>query len=352
MHAAHYLLPIFPPLVLVTAIGLQNFLKHISPSLKIILPIVILIILPTSLHTLHYLTDNAKPDARLAAKRWITHHIPQGALIGKEHYTPDLPADSYNLLRLPMDAILPEIVSPFYNIAWYADFDYLVTSEGVSARYLKQPEKFPNQIQFYNNLQTHWQRVATFSGDHFSGPAIHIYQNPSPHIHPVLYSAQQYDTLIGENNRVATDLLTRLADLFAQKQWHQKALDVYEHLLLITSQKDDVLYKMGAIFYQLEQIDQAQTLWKQALQNNPHNIRLLTNLGVISLQQGNTPQAIQYWENGLQQAPTDPDLIHNLVFVYTQTKQPSRAIQILQNALQINPHDTAFQSTLHNLQTQ
>lgn len=351
MHAAHYLLPIMPPLILITAIGIQDVLTRIQASVKIAIPIVILIVTPTAIHTLQYLTDTAKPDARLEAKKWIIHHIPQDALIGKEHYTPDLSTDTYNLLRLPMDAVIPEVVSPFYNIHWYQDFDYIITSEGVSARYQDQPLRFPAQIQFYKDLQTHWKGVAAFSGDQFSGPAIHIYQNPKP-THPhVLYTAQQYNTLIGANNHVATDLLTRLADLFAQKKWHQKALDVYEHVLPITSQKEDILYKMGTLFYQMGHLNRAQHVWQQALPNSPQNIALLTNLGAISLQQGHTQNAIHYWEQGLQQTPTDPDLLNNLVFIYGQIGQPARAIQILQNAIQINPDDTTYQSALRNLQT-
>jgi len=351
MHAAHYLLPIMPPLVLITAIGIQDVLTRINASVKIAIPIVLFIIAPTGIHTFQYLINNAKPDARLEAKNWITHHIPQGALIGKEHYTPDLSANTYNLLRLPMDAIIPEVISPFYDIHWYSDFDYIITSEGVSARYQNQPQKFSTQIQFYKDLQTHWTRVATFSGDHFSGPAIHIYKNPNPTSPHRLYTAQQYDKLIGANNHVATDLLTRLADLFAQKNWHQKAMDVYEHVLPITLQKEDILYKMGTLFYQMGHLDRAQHMWQQALQNTPQNIVLLTNLGAIALQQGHTQKAIQYWEQGLQQAPADPDLVNNLVFIYGQIGQSARAIQILQNAIQINPSDTTFQLALRNLQT-
>jgi Flp pilus assembly protein TadD len=351
MNAAHYLLPIFPPLAIVTATGIQNFLQRIKQSVKVAIPITLLIIAPISLHTFQNLIDNAKTDTRVEAKRWVTNHIPQGALIATEYYTPDLPAEKYHLLRLPMDAVRPELVAPFYDTSWYTNFDYIITSDGVSARYEAHPEKFTTQIQFYNDLQNNWQQMASFSDESFSGPVIRIFKNTGLHKPNLQYTAQQYDKLIGKNTQVATDLLSRLADLFTQKEWYAKAIDVHIHQQAIAPQKTDIPAKLGFLFYQTGQIENAIQAWQEALQIDPQNITLLTNLGAIYLQKGNIAQAVQYWERGLLLSPADPDLINNLVFVYRQNNQIDRAIETLQNALKIAPSNPNFQSALTDLKT-
>ena len=351
MSAAHYLLPILSPLAIATAIGFQDLLQRIKQPIYITLPIALLLITPTGHHTLQNLITNAKPDTRAQAKQWITQNLPSGALIVKEHYTPDLPINTYHILRLPMDAVRPEMVAPFYNINWYTGFDYIITSEGVSARYHKQPDKFAPQIQFYNTLKKEWEEVVSFSGENLSGPAIHIFKRPTQNTSQSLYTPQQYNTLIGANSHVASDLLKNLAHIFIKKEWHAKAIDVYRHLHTITAPKAETLTQLGLLFYQTGQIDNALQSWQQALTLSPQNLALLTNVGAIYHHQGNLEKAIHYWEQGFALAPTDLDLLNNLILTYRQTGQTDRAIFTVQNALKIAPNNTTLQSILRELQT-
>lgn len=350
MSAAHYLLPALPPLTIATAIGFQNILQRFKYPIYITIPIALLLITPTSYHTIQSLTDNAKPDTRAQAKEWIIQNLPSGAIIAQEFYTPDLSPQTYHLLRLPMDAVRPELIAPFYNIKWYTNFDYIITSEGVSARYQKQPEKFVPQIQFYKTLQKEWQQIASFSGTNFSGPAIHIFKRIGQHNPESLYTPQQYNTLIGTNNHVASDLLKSLAIIFTQKEWYTKAIDLYRHHHTITPPQTETLTQLGLLFYQTDQIESALQAWQQALEITPQNIALLTNVGAIYHQQGHTQKAIHYWEQGLAHAPADPELLNNLIFIYRQTGHIDRAIFTVQNALKIQPNNTALQSTLKELQ--
>lgn len=349
MNAAHYLLPLFPPLAIATAMGIQRMLQHIKQSAPIPSIASILIIAPASFNTIQAHIDNAKPDTRIEAKQWIINNIPQQALIATEYYTPDLPPNQYHHFRLPIDTVRPELVSPFYDIGWYTNFGYIITSDGISARYQKDPQKFSNQIRFYDALQNTWQQVASFSGEQFSGPAIYVFKNANPSHSQ--FTAKQYEQLLGANVQVATDLLNQLANLFAQKEWYDKAIDVYIHLRTIAPDRTDTKTQLGFLFYQTGQIDKATQMWQQTLQVEPQNLAILTNLGAIYLQQGKTQQAVQYWERGLQQAPTDRDLINNLIYIYRQNNQLDRAKQILQNALQITPNDSTLLSALKALQT-
>lgn len=350
MHAGHYLLPIIPPLTTIAAIGFHNCFQHIKEYAKLTPVIAVLIIAPISYQTVLIHIDNAKTDTRVEAKKWIIENIPQGSLIAFEYYTPDLPAERYHLLRLPMDTVQPEIVTPFYDIHWYPDFDYMIISDGIAVRYQSNPQEFAPQIQFYDDLKKSWQKIASFSGENFSGPSIHIFKRTHQHEPDLPYPEQQYEKLVGQNKQVCRDLLYRLGEIFIQKKWYYKALDVNIRLLSSNPQNPDVLAKMGFVFYQIGETEKASQAWKQALQFDPQNISILTNLGALHHKQGNPQQAIQYWQKGLELSPADNDLINNLVFVYRQLGQDEPAIQILQNALKHHPQDPAYQATLKDLQ--
>jgi len=352
MGAAHYLLPIFPILTIITAMGIQDLCERIKQPTRIQIPIMAVLILSASIPTVQNLAQNSKPDTREKKKIWIEQNVPSGALIVFEHYTPDLSQNNYHLLRLPMDTIQPEIVAPFYDIHWYTDFDYIITSGGVAERYQKDPEKFNPQIQFYSDLQNHWQTIATFSGDKFSGPDIHIYKQPLSHRQQTLFDNEQYSTLNEVHSKVAEDLLQRLAQIFSEKEWYDKAIDTYRQLLNITQNQAPVLAQLGVLFYQTGQMDNAQKAWEQSIQLDSKNVLILTNLGALYLQKGDPQKAIHHWQQGLQLSPDDHDLINNLVFVYRQLGQNDPAIQILQNALKHHPQNPAYRATLKNLQKQ
>lgn len=350
MNAAHYLLPVFPILSLLTGCGILNLLEAIKKPTKIAVPIALIIIAPASIHTLQNHANNKRPDTRAIAKTWIEEHLPHASLIAQEHYTPDLSEKTYHLLRIPMDTVRPELVTPFYDLTWYKDFDYIITSTGVSERYQNRPDQFPTQNQFYAQLQSQWHLLISFSGDDFSGPAIHIYQNTSAtKASPDTFSSHQYQTLNGFSSHVVTDLLRTLGNLYAQKKWLPQAIDIYRHLLNINPSDTQAYQVLGMLFFQTDQIENALKAWEKSLQTDPQNVALLTNLGALYLQQGNTQQAIQYWEKGFQLAPKDRDLINNLVFVYKQIGQTERARAVLQKALQAYPNDPAFQAPLREL---
>jgi hypothetical protein len=213
---------------------------------------------------------------------------------------------------------------------------------GVAARYQAHPEMFVPQNKFYEDLEKGWQEMASFSGERFSGPSIHIFKRRGPNDPPRPYAEQQYEKLVGANTRVADDLLARLGSLFTQMAWHDKAIEVYLHLLSMVPQNAGTAGQLGLLFYQTGQIEKAIQAWQRALQSDPKNVALLTNLGASYLQLGNPALARQYLEQGLVLSPADPDVINNLILLYRQNDRVDRAVQILQNALEIAPNNSAF----------
>ena len=124
---------------------------------------------------------------RFEAQMWIQTHIPKGARIAQEFYTPDLKSETpnratYQTIHIPIDVIQPERSAPYYDLRWFANFNYILTSQAVSKRYRADPIRFAKQIQFYQDLASRWLLVATFTDSDSEEDAIQIFRNPAePH---------------------------------------------------------------------------------------------------------------------------------------------------------------------------
>lgn len=141
------------------------------------------------------------PDSRTIAKGWITRHIPSGSFIALETHGPLLhkpltismlneevrsivlrriqDEPHYAVLTIPMHQTSPELTGVFYDISLYRDVDVIMTSSAVRDRYMKDPEKFGRQIDFYEYLDSRYRRIAVIEPDRGEGPVISIYANPA-----------------------------------------------------------------------------------------------------------------------------------------------------------------------------
>ncbi len=97
------------------------------------------------------------PDAREASRTWIEANIPAGSRIALESYSPYLPRDRYRLEYLQLAADHPA--------AWYVSsgIQYLVLSEGMYGRYLRDPERYPERAAEYAALFARFPEVRRFS---------------------------------------------------------------------------------------------------------------------------------------------------------------------------------------------
>jgi tetratricopeptide (TPR) repeat protein len=140
-------------------------------------------------------------DTRTLAREWIETNVPSGSYVVSETYGPEplsvielsnMSAEVrqriseaisetriYAMLPIPMLQVRPELMSVFYNLDLYDDVaDYIVTSSSVSSRYRKDPEKFHQQIDFYDKLEERYELAREFGPKDGSGPRLKIYRNP------------------------------------------------------------------------------------------------------------------------------------------------------------------------------
>ena len=78
--------------------------------------------------------------------------------------------------KVPMYTVNPLAANAYYDIRHCLAYDFVVTSQSVRDRYLAEPERFPAQIRYYDDLER-WARLAHVAapGAAMRGPEIRIY---------------------------------------------------------------------------------------------------------------------------------------------------------------------------------
>jgi 4-amino-4-deoxy-L-arabinose transferase-like glycosyltransferase len=99
-------------------------------------------------------------DSRETARVWIAENLPPGAKIAIEPYAPFIDPAQFSVWGMEMLD---------HEAEWYVKqgFDYLVFSEGMYGRFYKEPEKYSQEVQQYENLFRRFDLVMMFTdGDY------------------------------------------------------------------------------------------------------------------------------------------------------------------------------------------
>jgi 4-amino-4-deoxy-L-arabinose transferase-like glycosyltransferase len=115
---------------------------------------------------------DSMPSTRIVTRDWIINNIPPESRIAQEWYTApldDTVFKTYLEFSLASDRSLKD-----YQLE---GFEYLMVSSDVYARYLEEPERYVNEVNFYNTLFTESTLVKIIEPSNFTGgPTIRIYE--------------------------------------------------------------------------------------------------------------------------------------------------------------------------------
>jgi len=205
MKADRYLLPILPVVALLAAGALVESFRYgrlarvSGGSRAAVIALASLLFAAPSLAQFPEHLQRLRPDTRTEAKRWIEANIRPGSFILEEHYGPELsgPLASrrldedvrrelrerrdtpfYAVQMLPLMQVRPNRSAAFYDLALYEDADVVITSSTVRARYVRDPDRFPSQVAFYEDLEGRFAKALESSPTGKTGPAIAVYVNP------------------------------------------------------------------------------------------------------------------------------------------------------------------------------
>ncbi|MBT4499495.1 MAG: phospholipid carrier-dependent glycosyltransferase [Gemmatimonadetes bacterium] len=229
MRADRYLLPVVAVILLMGATAIFAMAARFRAPWRMGMAVVagMLYLLPQGFALEAHYAGVSAPDTRSQARVWFQGQVPPGSLVALETYTIQPEAlNGYLDIRLHIDVVDPQRWSCFYDLGWYENFDYIFISSFVYQRYLDRADEFPVQVQFYRDLEVHWQVAKRFAAEGKSGPTIVAFRNPSASRIDAEYNPEIYKNLAGAKPSSVLTLLRRLEKIFRIAGFEQKAVDV------------------------------------------------------------------------------------------------------------------------------
>jgi hypothetical protein len=140
--------------------------------------VVLLLVMPARETASHHRLQRAPSTQELAAD-WLMEHMDSGGeVLATERYGPALPRDERDeiradpafermaseqqerlldrpfvrMLHIPMYSVRTELTAYYYDLRNFLAYDWLVTSGAVRNRYLRDGDRFPRQVAFYELL--------------------------------------------------------------------------------------------------------------------------------------------------------------------------------------------------------
>jgi hypothetical protein len=141
--------------------------------------LLLLAVAPAAARTVKQEIALARPSTREVAAAWIREHVPHGATLLKESYTPDFGWWEYQVVqrRFAGRFSMPELRDPGH--------DYLLLASAAYGRF-EQPERFlkPHHREFarlYQQVFTTFPLVRRWEREEYrQGPELRLYRIPDP----------------------------------------------------------------------------------------------------------------------------------------------------------------------------
>ncbi len=114
------------------------------------------------------------PSTRVLARQWMIENLPPQSKVGQENYTAPLVGTDF-------DVVFVDSLSSGQSLNFYTDqgFNYLVASGGVHGRFYAEPERYADQVSFYELLFEEAQLLQRIEPSNTrAGPVIQIFQLP------------------------------------------------------------------------------------------------------------------------------------------------------------------------------
>jgi 4-amino-4-deoxy-L-arabinose transferase-like glycosyltransferase len=179
LHWQRWLIQVLPLVALFAAVGLVALARALAgltrggAGLEAAL-VVLLTVLVSAQPALAYVEHGllqARPSTRIAAREWMEANVPPGSTIAADFYTAPLHETRLHAdyhFSLAADGELEE-----YRRAGY---DYVMVSDAIYGRYLREPERYPREVAFYETLLRSGRLVKRFAPREFGrGPTITLY---------------------------------------------------------------------------------------------------------------------------------------------------------------------------------
>lgn len=134
------------------------------------------------------------------------------------------------------------------------------------------------------------------------------------------------------------DYYTYLAKAYAQQGKFELAVNAYQKILSIASNKAEIYAELGLLYSKQKNPQQAAGHYREALKLRPKWAELQYNLGVILHQLGNWHEAIAVYNQALTIKPDYAAAYFNLGVLYDQKGELEAAIAAYQQVIELQPN--------------
>lgn len=182
LHWQRWLIQILPLVAVFTAAGLVALARLAAgrmpsrPAAAGVL-VVLLTVLVSTLPAIDFFRvalAQATPSTRVAARTWIEQNVPAGSTIAADFYT--APLHDTELRTDYHFSLAADGEIEHYRDAGY---QYLMISDAIYGRYLREAQRYPREVAFYQALLQRGRLVKRFTAvDVGRGPTISLYALP------------------------------------------------------------------------------------------------------------------------------------------------------------------------------
>lgn len=106
-----------------------------------------------------------------------------------------------------------------------------------------------------------------------------------------------------ESNPSDTVNAKEYARLLAAAHNPEEALNVYNSILTMDSERNDIRLELATVYYNMQQFKQAKEQIEAVLEKEPNSPGVQYNLGAIEAALGNSDKAEEIWEKVIQKYP-------------------------------------------------
>lgn len=155
--------------------------------------------------------------------------------------------------------------------------------------------------------------------------------------------------IIKDKQHTSTTIIA-LADLYADTQKYNQAINCYEKLLAMTNHtamKSNILYQLAYLYHKTNQSDKIEKPLQEALELEPHNSSAQNLLAYHYVQSDkNLDQALELIDKALTQEPHSSYYLDTKGCILLKLGRQENAVQILRQASMLAPHDMTIKKHL------
>lgn len=136
----------------------------------------------------------------------------------------------------------------------------------------------------------------------------------------------------------------KIADCYREKKDFDKALQIYEEVIVTAKEKKDIntaaeaMGTIGGMYLNKKDLKKAQLYFQQSIEMNPKNEILAYNVGEINFDSNNVDNAIKYFKIAATIKPTWSVPFMKLAYCYLNKGDNANAIINLKKVIELEPN--------------